>query len=467
MDVDEKRMEDLNELYKEHESDIASIHSALKREMPLLVQEYKLSFDQTAALDEYINDRVTIFRYLRKNGFLIPHTLSRMLDTLKWRIHKNVGLLTVEDQNPAFFEGPFCFFHGNDRIGRPVVLIQLSYLPDIVGDASEFLSPFITFVFETSRRITCKASMDRMKNGEKNPIVTESVLLIDFKKAKSLPRDRKIAGAFIKMIKRYPSSLGAACLLNFGWMYQGIWQMVKLLLTEEAKSRVSFPKVAELSRWIDQPDFIAALEGPDPVTWDWNRDPTFRRQEQPPPLSRSSSSSSIYFDAELYTPEMDSEPSLEEPITESDVATSGTSKPETISLQTNALATDENTPSSITTIKTVTTITEQTALTSRPSTSTAPHHPSNLALQILAQLELLMRRFMTRGFRKVMAYRNTLCWVLACIILRNRLFQVLQAVLVLLGELFAKRLKLPDPSSAGIRILLSLTGNSMGRLLTL
>lgn len=52
--------------------------------------------------------------------------------------------------------------------------------------------------------------------------------------------------AFAQLLRRYPLSAGTVCLLNFGWIYQGLWQMVKLLLTEEAKNRVAFPKVKEL-----------------------------------------------------------------------------------------------------------------------------------------------------------------------------------------------------------------------------
>lgn len=53
----EERLAELNALYKEHESAIDSIQSALQREIPLLVQEHELSLEETAALDEYIHDR--------------------------------------------------------------------------------------------------------------------------------------------------------------------------------------------------------------------------------------------------------------------------------------------------------------------------------------------------------------------------------------------------------------------------
>lgn len=45
---------------------------------------------------------------------------------------------------------------------------------------------------------------------------------------------------------------GAVNLINFGWMYQGLWQMCKLALSEEAKSKVNFPKVKDLKAIIDE-----------------------------------------------------------------------------------------------------------------------------------------------------------------------------------------------------------------------
>lgn len=60
MEFQRQRLHDLNVLYKEKESLIDSVQSGLRREIPLLIQEFKPSVEQTAALDEYINDRGTM-----------------------------------------------------------------------------------------------------------------------------------------------------------------------------------------------------------------------------------------------------------------------------------------------------------------------------------------------------------------------------------------------------------------------
>lgn len=53
---------------------------------------------------------------------------------------------------------------------------------------------------------------------------------------------------------------GTVNLLNFGWMYQGLWQMCKLILSEDAKSKVNFPKVKDLKNLIEEKDLIAGKE---------------------------------------------------------------------------------------------------------------------------------------------------------------------------------------------------------------
>lgn len=45
---------------------------------------------------------------------------------------------------------------------------------------------------------------------------------------------------------RFPGFVGSVYVMNFGWMYQGIWQVVKLVLSEQAKSRVNFTTAEEM-----------------------------------------------------------------------------------------------------------------------------------------------------------------------------------------------------------------------------
>lgn len=62
--------------------------------------------------------------------------------------------------------------------------------------------------------------------------------------------------SFVTLLRRYPGMTGTVNLINFGWMYQGLWQMCKLVLSNEAKSKVNFPKLQDLSILIDPKDLI-------------------------------------------------------------------------------------------------------------------------------------------------------------------------------------------------------------------
>jgi hypothetical protein len=45
---------------------------------------------------------------------------------------------------------------------------------------------------------------------------------------------------------RFPGFIQKINVLNFGWLYQGVWSVLKLLLSEEAKQSIKFTSVKEL-----------------------------------------------------------------------------------------------------------------------------------------------------------------------------------------------------------------------------
>lgn len=52
---------------------------------------------------------------------------------------------------------------------------------------------------------------------------------------------------------------GTVNLINFGWMYQGLWQMCKLVLSNEAKAKVNFPKLKDLPTLIEKQDIVMGM----------------------------------------------------------------------------------------------------------------------------------------------------------------------------------------------------------------
>lgn len=57
MDILEQRHIENNEQYTSYEHTIDSMQSAIRREVPHLIQEFQLTVDEIASLNEYIDDR--------------------------------------------------------------------------------------------------------------------------------------------------------------------------------------------------------------------------------------------------------------------------------------------------------------------------------------------------------------------------------------------------------------------------
>ncbi|CAO3620457.1 unnamed protein product [Cunninghamella blakesleeana] len=290
MEFHQQKLIEVNQLYEEHEITVEKLRSALIREIPLLVQEYQLTSSQITALEEYVNDKLTLFRYLRKNQFSLTITLSLLLDTIRWRLTERVdeiNLDTVYDTLSA----PLCFYHREDRCGRPILIIQLRYLPfaELQANgltqqeiAAHYVIPLFIFMLETTRKLLLDKTKKRKEQNMKYPILMDSIVLVDFKDASGLPKDISMAQSFIKLLKRFPGTAGMVCLLNFGWVYQGMWQMIKMLLSQEAKNRVSFPKLKELKNFIDDSNLLVEFGGDDNFEWNIDQSEILNRYSNRP-----------------------------------------------------------------------------------------------------------------------------------------------------------------------------------------
>ncbi|CEJ01605.1 hypothetical protein RMCBS344292_15628 [Rhizopus microsporus] len=288
----DKRQAELHRLYKEHEYMIDNVRRTLKKEIATLVEEYDLTSEEANHLNEFIQDKATLFRYLRKNNFSVPTTLSLLLDTIKWRMHQEVDYSMLEHE---FFTRPLVYFHKFDKYHRPILIIHLSQLPTLPSsstDLVEYLSPLIIFVLETARKLVWDLCKQRIEVNDVS--ILETVVLIDFKNASSLPMDITLFKPLISLLRRYPGIIGTVYLLNFSWVYQGLWQMCKLVLSEEAKLKVNFPKLHELQELIEPKDILKVFGGQDPFEWSIEHDNYYQRFNL---LSRCNSATSVYYDA--------------------------------------------------------------------------------------------------------------------------------------------------------------------------
>lgn len=193
----------------------------------------------------------------------------------------------------------------------------------------------------------------------------------------------------------------------------------------------------------------------DPVPWDLAHDTVYKRLPPLGTLSRSSSSTSLYYDADLYTPSFGAAIADDDSSSEYATPRETTPVPSEIDLtktQQHATTTDSYRHQK-----------ETTHLERRKPTSTTPSSSParnmHFVLQLLIKMEKQIKHIIYRLANKIFQHRGTLYWIIACIIMRNRIMQVIHGILILVGQLFAKRLGFANPHSSGIRVLLhALTG---------
>ncbi|RUP48581.1 hypothetical protein BC936DRAFT_144353 [Jimgerdemannia flammicorona] len=285
MEYQKQKLSEYNRLFKHHKDDIDKLSTALKRELPNLCAELELDPTAISKCYDYVSDRVTLFRYLKRARYSLPTAQSSMLSTVRWRIENNIDSLYYRNLPREFFSSPLFFFHKTDRLQRPIALLNLQYLPKfnrtpVPTDAddeheeeeedgkcvsqAQRIRRFAMLVLEMVRKLTWDLTRERERRGDPEPLVMQFILLVDLKTAGFLAVDTETPQVLFDLIKNwYPSCIGSVLVLNFGWMYQSIWQMTKLLLNEEARSRVAFPTKEEMTQYVDKEDLLPDFGGTD------------------------------------------------------------------------------------------------------------------------------------------------------------------------------------------------------------
>lgn len=211
MDTARQKTLDRNALYKEHSQTIDSLRDALLRELTSLVDEFSLNERRAGAVAAYMNDRgnnaetnlsldnqpflstycfykVTLFRFLLRNSYSLPTTLSLILGIIRWRLKRSVDDLSYTDLPAQLFENPFVFFHKQDKIQRPVLVINVQYLPTF--NSSEFteqLRPFMILIMEMARKLTWDITKIREERGEELPLVQDLLIIVNLANAGRVP----------------------------------------------------------------------------------------------------------------------------------------------------------------------------------------------------------------------------------------------------------------------------------------
>jgi len=79
----------------------------------------------------------------------------------------------------------------------------------------------------------------------------------------------------------FPDMLGAVFILNYGWMYAGMWQVVKRILSQSTLDRIIFPSQAELVQFFDRSNLLQEHGGLVVHQYEPQHDPFINRFGKP------------------------------------------------------------------------------------------------------------------------------------------------------------------------------------------
>jgi hypothetical protein len=99
-----------------------------------------------------------------------------------------VDKLSYKHLAAELFDSPFVFFHKQDKLQRPVLVINVQYLPQF--DSSEFaeqLRPFMILIMEMARKLTRDITLVREDRGEDLPLVQDLVIIVNLANAGRVP----------------------------------------------------------------------------------------------------------------------------------------------------------------------------------------------------------------------------------------------------------------------------------------
>ncbi|ORZ02642.1 CRAL-TRIO domain-containing protein [Syncephalastrum racemosum] len=267
----------LDSQYKEHKNIIIDLSNKLQQALPTL----DLSPLELQDARTFLQDHVNVFRFLRNFEFDEQKAYDGLLDTVIWRRDNGVGAMTWESVAHEFFDGGFAFFHSQDKLGRPMAVVRMRYFPqfsDKSRSLTEYIQPYACLVMEIARKIMRDITHDREKKGVEPALVSQMVVIIDIGKAPFIPVEAQLIQTLVSMMdNRFPGFMGSIYVMNFGWMYQGLWQMVKYLLSDQARSRISFPSAKEILEIVDPDCLLEELGGKDPYSWTFDTDQAIQR----------------------------------------------------------------------------------------------------------------------------------------------------------------------------------------------
>ncbi|SCV72814.1 BQ2448_4351 [Microbotryum intermedium] len=260
------RHDAITQQYHEHLPLVHQVQSdCLDELVASLSTELELSDEATKAAKAFLNDPYTVFRFCRRARFSAPAAYKLLQATLSYRLSSSFTSLSIQSIDPIYLETPLFFFHPSlrDHFGRPCGVLNLRRVTRTEDGQLDELKNFVKLGWEVARRWLTALSneADSQEGVGKDQVMLQIVVIVDLEGAgmanlvstSLLPFDVELLPFFMDMLKQhFPGMVGAIFVLNYGWMYAGMWQLAKRVLPNTALERILFPTKTDLLEFFDE-----------------------------------------------------------------------------------------------------------------------------------------------------------------------------------------------------------------------
>lgn len=242
-------------LFKDHEQDVNALHADLmEHAFEALSAEHSYTDEERQRVQEFLDDRVMIFRFLRRAGFDTDTARSMLLKTIAWRMEGAIDALPQDLLQSPYVNAtsngiPLFWQHSRfrDKLGRPALYVRLQHVERTPEGLHE-LKKTIIASFDVMRRYLLRVNQ-RTRRGD--PVI-QCIVLVDVMDAGLANVELDMLPFFTDLLKNhYPSICGAVYILRYSWFHAGLWRMLRPILP---------PKLLERLFFVDRPELLAHFE---------------------------------------------------------------------------------------------------------------------------------------------------------------------------------------------------------------
>ncbi|OAV93470.1 hypothetical protein PTTG_11854 [Puccinia triticina 1-1 BBBD Race 1] len=291
-----RRQQEYHTAFAQHIPIIQATHrQAIDQLLPQLTTTLALSPTDSLLLSRFLGDHLNTFRFLHRHRFDPKLTLDALAAAATWRLTHNIDQLAPSQLEPIYLRNPLMFFHPQltDRWGRTTAILNLRHLTRTEDGSLEGLKEFIAWNCELARRSIYEPHRESINQIVSSPSPPNALpsslqisLIVDLKGASINNLEVELLPYLIHLVKdNFPDMLGAVFILNYGWMYAGMWQVVKRILSQSTLDRILFPSQTELLEFFDRANLLQEHGGLVVHQYDPQHDPFISRFGKPTPPS--------------------------------------------------------------------------------------------------------------------------------------------------------------------------------------